>query len=328
MSATAPAASAKAAAAAPAAFVLLWASGPLAVQLGLPHTTVPAFLFLRAAGAAALAWGIWALVRDPLPRGARRWLRLGAVALLVQVLYQGFFFLALAVGAPAATVVVIVALQPVLTAAVTGAGRGPAVWAGSALGVAGAALTAGAGAGVLSGGEGGAAGVAFASAALLGITAGTLVQGRASGVGLWASLALQSTFSAAVFGAVALAGGRMRTDWEPGLLFGAGWMAAVVSVGATALLYAMVARGEAVRVSALFFCVPPVTALLEWAVHGRVPTPAAAAGMLCAAAAIGLVGRGRGPARSAAAEGRADHCAENSAPARETRGNARAARRW
>lgn len=281
-----------AAAAAPAVFVLLWASGPPAVQAGLPHTTVPAFLFLRSAGAAALAWGVWALVRDPLPAGARSWLRLGAVALLMQVVYQGFFFLALAAGSPAATVIVIVALQPVLTAAVTGAGRGPAVWAGLALGVSGAALTAGAGLGELSGGDGGALGLACAFAALLGITAGTLVQGRASGTGLWASLALQSSLSAVVFAAVASAGGRMRFDWEPGLLVGAGWMAAVVSVGATALLYAMVARGEAAGVAALFFCVPPVTALLEWAVHGRVPSPVEAAGMVCAIAAIAAVRRG------------------------------------
>ncbi|MDA2813512.1 DMT family transporter [Nocardiopsis sp. RSe5-2] len=318
-----------AAAAAPAVFVLLWASGPLAVQAGLPHTTVPAFLFLRAAGAAALSWGVWALVRDPLPAGGRPWLRLGAVALLMQVVYQGFFFLALAADSPAATVIVIVALQPVLTAAVaawTSGGRGAALWAGLALGVAGAALTAGAGLGELSGGDGGALGLACAFAALLGITAGTLVQGRASGTGLWASLALQSTLSAAVFAVVALAGGRMRFDWEPGLLVGAGWMAAVVSVGATALLYAMVARGEATGVTALFFCVPPVTALLEWAVHGRVPGPVEAAGMVCAAAAIAAVRRAPVGRPAGGARPGADRKADGAgAPERR---NAHPARRW
>ncbi|GAB3460895.1 hypothetical protein GCM10027570_46270 [Streptomonospora sediminis] len=109
----------------------------------------------------------------------------------------------------------------------------------------------------------------FSLVALAGITFGTLMQGQLKRIGIWAFLALQSSISASVFSIIALAGGQLRAQPGFGLFSAVGWMVAVVSVGATALLYVMIGRGEAVRVSSLFYCVPPVTALLDLNFVGR-----------------------------------------------------------
>ena len=57
------------------------------------------------------------------------------------------------------------------------------------------------------------------------------------------------------------------------------------------LLLAMIRRGEASRVSALFFLVPPATALIAWLVLGEALALAALPGMLLAVAGIYLVMR-------------------------------------
>ncbi len=53
----------------------------------------------------------------------------------------------------------------------------------------------------------------------------------------------------------------------------------------------MVRHGEASRVSALFFLVPPGAALIAWIAVGEVMPPVAWAGMALAAAGVALVGR-------------------------------------
>jgi drug/metabolite transporter (DMT)-like permease len=57
------------------------------------------------------------------------------------------------------------------------------------------------------------------------------------------------------------------------------------------LLLAMVRHGEASRVSALFFLVPPMAALMAWGLIGEVLPPLAWAGMALAACGVALVGR-------------------------------------
>ncbi|OXM52054.1 DMT family transporter [Amycolatopsis alba] len=276
---------------APTAFVLMWSSGTIAVLYGLQNSSVVTFLLLRATGAAAVSWAVWLVVRDPLPVHRRQWTRLITVALLLQVFYQGFFFLALGSGTPAGVVAVLVGFQPVLTAILARPGYNPTLYAGLALGFVGVVVTSAAGIDLSE--VGSVLGVVFSLAALVGITAGTLVQGRTTGVGVWSSLALQSTISAIVYAVIALTTGQLRAQINHQLAAAVGWMVLVVSVGATALLYVMIGRGEATKVTSLFYCVPPVTALLDWAFFGRFLNAWEMTGVVLVSLAVALTQRSK-----------------------------------
>lgn len=65
------------------------------------------------------------------------------------------------------------------------------------------------------------------------------------------------------------------------------------SLIAITLLLAMIRHGKASRVSALFFLVPPTTAVIAFLVLGETIPPLAWPGMLLAAAGIYLVMRKR-----------------------------------
>jgi drug/metabolite transporter (DMT)-like permease len=67
----------------------------------------------------------------------------------------------------------------------------------------------------------------------------------------------------------------------------------VLSLGAISLLFTMIRQGQVARVSALFFLVPPVTALIAWLIFGEQLGSTDLAGMALAALGVGLVSRAR-----------------------------------
>ncbi|MCR7814456.1 DMT family transporter, partial [Pseudomonas aeruginosa] len=58
-------------------------------------------------------------------------------------------------------------------------------------------------------------------------------------------------------------------EWNAGFLVPALWMGVVVSVGATLLLYRLIAQGNLVNVTSLFYLVPAVTAIMDFMVFGN-----------------------------------------------------------
>ncbi|AGF73815.1 DMT family transporter [Corynebacterium halotolerans] len=221
---------------------------------------------VRAVGCAVIVWGIWTLFsRDALPSGRRQWRHTILTALLMQVAYQAAFFVALDQEINPGMLALIVSAQPLITAVLTGT-RPRVTWLILAVGLTGVGLAVAADIDLTNPGAVG--GYLAAVIALLAITVGTLTQKSNSEVGVWANLAIQSTIAVAVF-VVALPIVGLGT-WEPGWRFvgAATWMVLVVSVGATALLYSMVGKRDAVSVTSLFFLVPAVTAVLDFIVNG------------------------------------------------------------
>lgn len=82
-----------------------------------------------------------------------------------------------------------------------------------------------------------------------------------------------------------------RIDWTGELLFALAWLVIVLSLGATPLLYLLLRRGDASRISSLFFLVPPTTALLAWPLFGEHLGPVEILGMALALAGVVLVNR-------------------------------------
>jgi drug/metabolite transporter (DMT)-like permease len=271
--------------------VVLWSSGFAFVALGLPHTEPLTFLALRYVIVVAVLAAAFAVVRPPLPRG-REWLHLTVVGLLLQAAYFGLLNLAID-RIPPATAALIVCLQPVLVAllapALVGEHVPAARWGGLLLGLVGATLVI-----VVRSGEGAAdaTGIALAFGALVTITLATLYEHR-FGVELHAVSSNLVRFGVAL-AATALPAAlfeHFRVEWTGDLVISLAYLSLANSLLAITLLLAMVRRGTASQVSALFFLVPPLAGLIAWAVLGQSLPALAWVGMALAGAGVAVATR-------------------------------------
>jgi drug/metabolite transporter (DMT)-like permease len=275
---------------APPLFVLLWSSGFIFLAVALEYADPITLLAARYLLVEAILIPVALVLRPRLPRG-RAWLHLGVVGLLVQALHFGAVNLSLRYGLAPGAAALITSLQPVLVGLLapwlTGEPVSARRWLGLALGLAGAAIVilARSSVGVLPLG-----GVLLAAAGLAGITFGTLYERRFGtrqhpvmasivqcGVGLAVSLPLAMLLEP------------MRFQVTTGLIVSLGYLVVCNSIVALTLLLAMVRIGEASRVSALFFLVPPATAVLAWLVLGEHVPPLGWVGLATSAAGVAVV---------------------------------------
>ena len=134
----------------------------------------------------------------------------------------------------------------------------------------------------------------FAVLALLAMTTGTLWEKR-FGVSVHPVLAntVQYAVGLMVTAPLAFLLEPMHVQWTAGLFGSLAYLVIGNSLVAITLLLAMIRHGEASRVSALFFLVPPVTAVIAFVVLGEAIPPMAWPGMAIAAAGLYLVMRRR-----------------------------------
>lgn len=266
--------------AAPVVFLLLWSAGFAVAKVGLRHAEPLTFLALRFAFVVVALLPALAVIRPPLPRGARMWRDLAAVGLLVQFGYFALSWGSLAAGAGVGVAALAASLQPVLVALLAPlAGVGPRVggraWLGLVLGLAGAAVVIAARTGIA---RPTALGVLLAVGSVVCMAAGTLWEKRTAGDG--APHPLMAAFVQYVVGLVATLAAAalfetMRVQWTAEFAWSLLYLVVANSLIAISLLLAMVRRGDAARVSTLFFLVPPTAALIAWFVTGeRLPFPA------------------------------------------------------
>lgn len=279
--------------AAPALFLLLWSSGFVFLKLGLRDADPLTFLALRYACVVALLAGPFLWLRPALPRTRRAWLNLIVVGLLLQAGYFSFTYLSLKLGMSAGAVALVTSQQPILVGLLAPALAGERVgvlrWVGLALGAAGAVFV------ILARGSVAIASpwaLAFALLALACITGGTLWEKRfGTDVHPVSANLVQYAVGLAVSAPLAFALEPMHVHWSAGLAGSLAYLVICNSLIAISLLLAMVRHGEASRVSALFFLIPPATALIALAVLGETIGALAWPGMALAAAGLYLVMR-------------------------------------
>jgi drug/metabolite transporter (DMT)-like permease len=268
-----------------ALFVLLWSSGAIFSKLGLAQASTLVFLSLRFALALAVL-SLLALARGrwlPRPGSARR------VALTGAVLVGGYsvaYLLALDQGMTPGLLATLLGLQPLATLVLTERPLRPARFAGLAIALAGLVLV------VLDSllrARVGGAGLACAFAALACITGGTLMQKRLAQAPLEVMPLQYAVALAMCLALLPLA--EVRGQWSLQLALSVGWLALVISVAATLLLYRLIQRGNLVNVTSLFYLVPAGTALLDWLVLGNVMAPLAMAGTGAILGGLVLVAR-------------------------------------
>jgi drug/metabolite transporter (DMT)-like permease len=289
----------------PVVFVLIWSTGFIVARYGMPHAPPMSFLIVRYALSAAcfLAWAL--LARATWPRGAKQWLHLGATGVLMHAGYLGGVWAAVKDGMGSGLAALLLGLQPVLTALWLSAWGGEVTrrhWTGLALGLGGLVLVVWQKLGL---GEVHATNLLFAGIALASITAGTLYQKRfvqscdvrtASLVQLVAAFGV--TLPLALLETEALrwlsADGAVNTE----LVGALAWSVLGLTLGGSSLLYLLIQKGAATRVTSLMYLVPPTTALLAWVLFGEPITPLTVTGMALTALGVSLVVRSAAASRA------------------------------
>lgn len=293
---------------APAVFVVLWSTGFVVARAIAPYADPNLFLLARFAGTAALFTCFALAARARWPRGREIGKHLFAGALL-QGVYLGAGYWAVAQGLSAGVMALLGALQPLLTAAIAARLFGERLpsrrWAGMSLGLAGVVLvlspkllaaTQAAGSTVANAAAHGRASpllvVIVAVAAVGSITAGTLYQKTSlAQADIRSASAVQNAGAAIVAAVLALALGETRWIASPTLWFSLAWGIAMLSGAGVTLLVWMVRHGDAARATALLFLAPPLAALESWLLFGETLTPTQMAGFGVALAGVLLARR-------------------------------------
>jgi len=245
-------------------FVLIWSTGFVIARLAMPYVEPATFLFWRFTGVLAAMAALSLVWRITWP--SRSQIKHIAIAgVLLQFGYLMGVWVAVRLGMTAGLVALIVGLQPILTAwfaAWVSEKVTTKQWIGLAFGFMGVALVVAAKVGLLS--------IPLISyflafAALLSITFGTIYQKKYCPVfDLRAGSAIQ-------FGVSAILSFLCMSFFETGVMV---WNAPVIgallwaifpiSIGSMSLLFMMIRKGAATKVTSLLYLTPPTTAVMAW----------------------------------------------------------------
>ena len=245
-------------------FVLLWSSGAIFSKWGLAHASPFAFLLMRFAIAFMALLLIMPLMKFQMPRGSSAVGYALATGVVLLGAYQIFYLLALDLKVTPGVMATVMGVQPILTAVIMERRHSFSRSLGLLLGLAGLVLVVYQGIGLAGLSW---AGMLYALLALASMTAGTLMQKRITHNPL-GTLPLQYLAGLLVC-AVFVPFQPFHFEHSAGFVVPVLWMGLVVSVLATLLLYRMIARGNLVNVTSLFYLVPAVTAVMDYLIFGN-----------------------------------------------------------
>lgn len=253
-----------AAAATTSLFVLLWSSGAIVSKWGLAHASPFAFLLIRFVIALAALLLLGPLLKLRWPQGRRAWLQAISTGCVLLGAYQIFYLLALDGHVTPGVMATVMGVQPILTIVLMERQRSWNRLFGLCLGLAGLVMVVYQGIGL---GGVSLAGMCFALLALASMTLGTIMQKRITANPL-GTLPLQYLAGLLLCGVFAPFQ-PLHIDPGSDVLLSVLWMGLVVSVFATLLLYRLIAGGNLVNVTSLFYLVPAVTAIMDYLIFGN-----------------------------------------------------------
>ncbi len=281
---------------APLLFVGLWSSAFIAIRGGLPDVSPLFFLSARFMLAAVALLAVAAILRTDWASLRKGWAHLVVVGILMNAIYLSGAYLALE-HLQAATMALIGALHPVITALLAGPILGerlrPIQWLGLALGIAGVVIVVGIEAAELSD----LIGALLGGGGVTALALGTVYYRRfCRQIPLRAANTVQLG-SAAIACTLLTAGfEQVHASWTPALVGTLLYLALIVSLGAMVLLMFMLRTGNAGKVASNFYLTPGLTAILGWLVLDETFEIAAVAGLLVASLGVWLAHHER-PAR-------------------------------
>ncbi|MGX1173612.1 DMT family transporter [Pseudomonas sp. R151218B TE3479] len=252
------------AAASTSLFVLLWSSGAIFSKLGLAHASPFAFLLIRFAIALFALVLLIPMLKFKLPKTGKPMLYAVTTGLVLLGAYQIFYLLALQMSVTPGVMATLMGVQPILTVVLMERQRSWSRMFGLVLGLVGLVMVVYQGIGLAGMSL---AGMVCGLLALVSMTAGSIMQKRITDNPL-GTLPVQY-LAGLVLCAVLVPFQPFHFEYSTGFFVPVLWMGLVVSVLATLLLYRLIARGNLVNVTSLFYLVPAVTAIMDYLVFGN-----------------------------------------------------------
>jgi drug/metabolite transporter (DMT)-like permease len=272
-------------------FVTVWGSGYLATKVGLQYAPPFTFLSLRFAfGLFCLALLV-AVTRPSFPKSRRELGHLAAAGALMHAANLGGSHYAQYLGMSAGVVALILALQPLVTAAIAARWMrevlSSAQWLGVVLGLAGVALVVWYKIDVQAITWGSLAAVLISLAA---ITAGTLYQRIVlPGADLWAGALVQFAVTLAILAPLAATVEGFQVRWAWPLAGSIAFLVILASIFAVNALHTLMRRGAATRVTSLLYLTPLIAVALEYVMFGVEPGLLTLAGVVVTCVGVALV---------------------------------------
>jgi drug/metabolite transporter (DMT)-like permease len=272
-------------------FVAVWGSGFLATKVGLQYAGPFTFLSLRYIFGLACLIPVLALMRPSWPRTPREFFHILVAGLLMHAIQLGGSHSAQYYGLSAGVTALILAAQPLITAAIASRWLGERLtrgqWTGVLVGLAGVGLVVWHKFDVR---DLTLAGLASVLVGLAGVTAGTLYQ-RAfcRRADLWSGAFLQFAISLAVLAPLAVAFEDARVDWSWPLAASIAYLVILASIFGVNALHTLMRRGQATRVTSLMYLTPIFAVALEFLMFGVRPSALTILGIAITCAGVALV---------------------------------------
>lgn len=245
-------------------FILIWSTGFIIARYGMPHSEPLTFLAIRFFGVILILMPCILWFKAPWPSKSQI-VHLAIAGVLIQFGYLAGVWIAIRHGMPVGLTALIVGLQPILTAvfvSLLAEKITRSQWQGLFLGLFGVFLVLyaqinTAGVNVQT--------IFFNITGLLSITVGTIYQKKycaqfdlrtGSLIQFMTSLGL-ATIGAFLFET-------REVEWVLELVGALVWGIVGISIGAMSLLFILIRRGNATKVSSLMYLTPPTTAIMGW----------------------------------------------------------------
>lgn len=263
-----------------AGFVILWNSGFIGAEYGLPYTGTFTLLFYRYLALTLLIFLYLHFTNKFYWIGWRYTWHQMLIGVLAHGVWLSCVLIAIDYGVPAGIVALVVALQPLVTGALSGMVVGEPTpwnqWLGLFFGFVGVAIPVVYRVNFHDPSE------VFAWLIPLGsviaITAASLFQRKINlnkeypNIPRGMSLFYQSLATALAVILPAVAVEKLSVEWNPVFISALIWLVIGVSLGAYTLMWILIDRINATKVASLFYLGPPVTMLMAWVAFGDTVT--------------------------------------------------------
>ena len=259
-------------------------------KLGLDYAGPYSLLFFRFSCAAIIMLVVSLFTKAKWPRSFTQYAHLIIVGFLVQGAQFAALYTGMNMGVSAGVAALIIGTLPVFTALVAGIVFNEKVnakrWFGAFLGVFGVGLVV---LHEIGFSHATALGYVFSILGLVCITTGTIYQKRFCGTfdlrtGTFIQLVTASLF-VMIF---AWHFERFHVTWGLGFIGCMSWLSLVNSIGAFTVLFVLLKRGEASKVSSLFHLIPGVAAVMSYFVLGETLTLTVLTGFIITGLAVYL----------------------------------------
>lgn len=271
-------------------FVAVWGAGYIATKIGLQHAPPFTFLSLRFAFGLLCLLPVVLFMKTRWPRDPVQLGHLAVAGLLMHAVQLGGSHYAQYLGMSAGVAALIIACQPLATAAI--AARflderlGPRQWTGIVIGLAGVALVVWHKMDIREVTPGSLIGTLFG---LAGVTAATLYQRKFSPrADLKAAAVVQFAASLLVLAPLALAVEGFPLSRSVEMWLAIASLVIFASILGVSVLNYLMRHGEATRVASMMYLPPIFAVVLEAILFGVVPSGLALAGIAVTCAGVAL----------------------------------------